>query len=251
MSAVSVQDRGRVRIIYLDRPERRNALNVDDRLSLIEALRLADEQAGAIVLAGTGGTFSAGGDIHGMSQDPAKARHGLDVINTLARHLIAGKLPVVAAVEGGAYGLGLALVAGSDIAVAGRSALFSTAFAKIGLSSDTGLAYTLPLRVGRARARKLLLMSPTFDADEAERLGVIDLVVDDATALDSAIDVATRLAELSAPMVAGLRRILLQPDQSLEGILEAEAALQVELLTGPNFTEGRAAFLERRRPKFR
>jgi 2-(1,2-epoxy-1,2-dihydrophenyl)acetyl-CoA isomerase len=250
MSAVRTEDRGHVRILTIDRPERRNALDLQDRVDLLDALTAADREARAIVLTGAGAVFCAGGDIRSMSQDREVARHRLEVVNAVVRQMITGEQPIVAAVEGGAYGLGLALAAACDLVVAGRSATFSTSFAKIGLAPDTGLAYTLPLRVGVGRTRELLLTARTFDAAEALRIGAVETVVDDGAALDRAVEVASRMAELSAPMVSGVRRILGQADQSLEAVLAAEAETQVELLTGPEFAEGRAAFLERRRPDF-
>lgn len=248
--AVRVEDRGHVRILTLDRPERRNALDLADRLDLLAALRAADQEARAAVLTGAGSVFSAGGDIRSMSQDRDVARQRLEVVNAVVRQLVNGERPVVAAVEGGAYGLGLALAAACDLVVAGRSATFSTSFGKIGLGPDTGLAYTLPQRVGKGRARELLLTVRTFDAAEAERIGAVETVVDDGRALEHAVELASRLAGLSAPMVTGTRRLLGQADQSLDGVLEAEADLQVELLAGPQFAEGRAAFLEHRRADF-
>lgn len=250
MSAVVVEDRGPVRILTIDRPARRNALDLDDRLELLDALKAADREARAIVLTGAGTVFCAGGDIRSMSQDPEVARQRLEVVNAVVRQMVTGERPIVAAVEGGAFGLGLALAAACDVVVAGRSAAFSTSFAKIGLAPDTGLSYTLPLRVGRGRTRELLLTARTFDAVEAERIGLVETLVDDGAALEAAAAAATALAELSAPMVAGVRRLLAQPDQSLEGLLAAEADTQVELLGGPQFAEGRAAFLERRPPDF-
>ena len=250
MSAVIAEDRGPVRVLTIDRPARRNALDLDDRLDLLDALQTADREARAIVLTGAGAVFCAGGDIRSMSQDPEVARRRLEVVNAVARQIVTGQRPVVAAVEGGAFGLGLALAAACDIVAAGRSASFSTSFAKIGLAPDTGLAYTLPLRVGRGRTRELLLTARTFDAVEAERIGVVEHLVDDGAALETAVSTATALAELSAPMISGVRRLLTQPDQSLEGVLATEADTQVELLSGPQFAEGRAAFLERRTPNF-
>jgi enoyl-CoA hydratase/carnithine racemase len=250
MSAVAVEDRGHVRVLTIDRPGRRNALDLEDRLELLEALRAADREARAVVLTGAGAVFCAGGDIRSMSQDREVARRRLEVVNAVVRQMVTGDRPIVAAVEGGAYGLGLALAAACDIVVASRSASFSTSFAKIGLAPDTGLAYTLPLRVGRGRTRELLLTARTFDASEAERLGVVETLVDEGSALETAVATATRLADLSPPMVSGVRRLLVQPDQSLEAVLATEAETQVELLAGPHFAEGRAAFLERRTPDF-
>ncbi|MER6941040.1 enoyl-CoA hydratase/isomerase family protein, partial [Nocardioides sp. NPDC000441] len=99
--AVRVEDRGHVRILTLDRPERRNALDLADRLDLLTALRAADHEARAVVLTGAGSVFSAGGDIRSMSQDRDVARQRLDVVNAVVRQLVTGDRPVIAAVEGG------------------------------------------------------------------------------------------------------------------------------------------------------
>jgi len=250
MSGVLVRDEGPVRIITLNRPERRNALDLPDRADLLDALVDADRTARAIVLTGAAPTFSSGGDIRSMSADPEVGRRRLDLVNAVARQMITSSTPLVAAVEGGAFGLGLSLACATDLVVAGRSARFAASFARIGLVPDTGLCYTLPQRVGRARARQLLLTARTVDSSEAVQLGLVDELVDDGEALVRALKLADRLATLSAPMTAGLRRILSQPDQSLEALLAAEAEVQLELFAGPEFAEGRSAFLERRRPDF-
>ena len=251
-TAVLTEDRGHVRILTLNRPERRNALDLADRGALLAALEEADSDTGAraLVLTGAGPVFSAGGDIASMSPDPEVARIRLDTVNRIARQMLTAGTPVVAAVEGGAYGLGLSLSCACDTVVAGRGADFAASFARIGLVADTGLFYSLPKRVGAARARQLLMNARTVPAEEAERIGLADEVVDDGAALERAVAVAARLARWSAPMVAATRRILSQPDQSLEALLAAEAEAQIELLAGPESAEGRAAFLERRRADF-
>lgn len=249
MSGVRVEDRGAVRILTLDRPEARNALGRAERRALRDALARAGEESRAIVLAGAGPVFCAGGDLRTMSQERSVARARLAEVGDLVRELIAGERSVVAAVEGGAYGLGLALALACDVVVAGRSARFCTAFAKVGLAPDTALAYTLPLRVGRGRALDLLLTARTVGAEEGERIGLVETVVDDGAALERALAIATSIADLSPAMVTGTRRILAQADRSLDGVLAAEADLQVELLAGDQFAERRAAFLEHRRPE--
>ena len=250
LSAVKVEDHGHVRVLTLDLPDRRNALDLSGRRELLAALRAADDQARAIVLTGTGPVFCAGGDIRSMTADPEIARARLDAVGALARQLINGSRPVVAAVEGGAFGLGLALASACDLVVSGNSAKYSTSFAKIGLAPDSGLSYTLPLRVGTGRARELLLTARTVDAAEAAGLGLVEEVVADGQALARAIELAGRLAQLSAPMVSGVRRLFAQPDRSLDGLLATEAETQVALLAGAEFAEGKAAFLERRHPDF-
>ncbi|MGJ9422853.1 enoyl-CoA hydratase/isomerase family protein [Aeromicrobium sp. CF3.5] len=250
--AVLVEDHDPVRVLTLNRPERRNALDLDDRRELIAALEAAAAAPSvrALVLTGAAGTFCAGGDIRSMSPDPEVGRVRLDLVNRIARSLAHGPLPVVAAVEGGAHGLGLALATACDLSVTGRSAVFAASFLRIGLTADTGLLHTLPLRVGPARARALMLTARTVRTDEAERIGLVDEVVDDGAALARAIELADDLARLSRTAVAATRRILSAAEQDLESVLAAEAAEQLDLLAGPGFAEGRSAFMQRRPADF-
>jgi enoyl-CoA hydratase/carnithine racemase len=251
--AVRVADHGGVRLLTLDRPERRNALDLPDRRELLAALRdaRADVSCRALVLTGAGAVFSAGGDISSMSPDPAVSNERLDLVNQVARELGTTDLPVLSAVEGGAFGLGLSLACAGDLVVAGASAAFSASFAKIGLVADTGLTWSLSRRVGPARARALLLTARTVEADEAERIGLIDEVVPDGSTLERALELANRLASFSAPATAATKQLMLRCDDPLDDVLEAEKRIQVGLLAGADFAEGRSAFLERRSPDFR
>lgn len=251
--AVLVTDHGDVRVLTLDRPERRNALDLGDRRELVAALRAAsaDSRCRALVLTGSGEFFSAGGDISSMSPDPAVARERLDLANQVARELVGTDLPVLSAVEGGAFGLGLSLACAGDLVVAGASASFAASFARIGLVSDTGLSWTLPRRIGPGRARTMLLTARTVRADEAERIGLVDELVEDGSALERALELATQVASFSAPATVATKRMMVHCDDPLDEMLDLEARVQVELLGGADFAEGRAAFLERRSAAFR
>lgn len=250
--AVLVSNDGPVRTLTLNRPERRNALDLDDRRDLLAALTEAEGDDGcrAVVLTGAGGVFSAGGDIRSMSQDPDAARVRLAVISDIARALIRCATPVIAAVEGGAFGLGLSLAAACDHVVAADNARFVASFAKIGLVADGGLFWTLAQRVGPGRARELILFATEIDAPEAQRIGLVSEIVPRAAVLDRARERAAQLAAAAPGMVAGTKRIFAQEKQDLDSILAAETEVQVALLGGDDFAEGRAAFLERRTPNF-
>jgi 2-(1,2-epoxy-1,2-dihydrophenyl)acetyl-CoA isomerase len=247
MSGVTIRDQEHVRVVALSRPERRNALNLEDRLELRDALLTKPANIRAMVITG-GDFFCSGGDISSMSPDPAVAHERLSVINSVVRVIVGGDVPVVAAVEGGAYGLGFGLAMACDFVIAGESASFAASFARLGLGPDTGLSYTLPSRIGRARTRDLLLTARVIKSPEAANLGVVDEVVADGTATEVAVARAESLARLSLPMLQEVRSLLQQPDQTLEAMLEGEARAQVRLLESVEFQEGRAAFLQRRRP---
>ncbi|MGD6756423.1 enoyl-CoA hydratase/isomerase family protein [Streptomyces sp. BH105] len=250
--AVDVRCEGPVHTLTLNRPARRNALDLADRRELRTALRESerDPECRAIVLTGAGEVFCAGGDIRSMSQDPDVARERLAVVNDVARALVRSAKPVVAAVRGGAYGLGLGLAAACDYVVAADDARFAASFAKIGLTADSGLSWSLAQRVGPARAKEVILFAEDLNAAEAQRIGLVSEIVASEKVAVRARERAERLSAASPAMVAATKRIFAQEAQDLDAVLDAEAEAQVALLGGEGFAEGRAAFLERRRPVF-
>ena len=151
---------GATAILTLDYPARRNALALPMRAALIAAMERieADRDIRAVVLTGSGGTFSAGGDISGMdAADFAAGRERFRTTNRLVRLLIESSKPVIAAVEGWAAGAGLGLALCCDTIVAGSGARFMAGFGRVGLVGDFALLHTLPRRVGEGRARQILL----------------------------------------------------------------------------------------------
>ncbi|MFD7292849.1 enoyl-CoA hydratase/isomerase family protein [Streptomyces sp. NPDC059897] len=250
--AVDIRCEGPVHTLTLNRPARRNALDLADRRELLAGLRESerDPECRAIVLAGAGEVFCAGGDIRSMSQDPDVARERLAVVGDVARALVCSAKPVVAAVRGGAYGLGLGLAAACDYVVAADDARFAASFAKIGLTADSGLSWSLAQRVGPARAKEIILFAEDLNAAEAQRIGLVSEIVAAEKVAARARERAERLAAASPAMVAATKRIFAQEAQDLDAVLDAEAEAQVALLAGEGFAEGRAAFLERRRPVF-
>ncbi|MDI2098708.1 enoyl-CoA hydratase/isomerase family protein [Ruicaihuangia caeni] len=241
---ILVRDHHDIRVITLQFPERRNALDLPARVELLHALRAAELQARAIVLTGANGFFSAGGDIRTMSDDPIEAGERLDVLAAIAQQIVHSSTPVVAAVEGGAYGMGLSLVSGATYVVGARSARFEASFGKIGLAPDTGLTWTLPRRIGPAKARRMMLTLLTLTGQTALEAGLVDELVDDGDALGRAMDVAGTLSRLSAPMVAGVSRLLAHEAGSLAEAAAAEGRVQSELLRSRESIDLRARFLE-------
>lgn len=247
-----VVDHGPVRVITLNRPERRNAIDVPDRLELLDRLREAFNNPGtrAVVVTGAGRVFCAGGDISSMDADAETLDRRLGLAGELARLLIDSPVPLVAAINGGAYGLGLSIAMTCDVVLADESARFASSFGKLGLVADTGLAWSLSQRVGRARARELILSSRTVQVDEALRLGMVDHVEPAESLQERAMAVAEHLAAQSAPMLAATREIFADPDFTLENVLRHEKTTQLRLLAGNDFREGRAAFSEGRATSF-
>lgn len=233
--------------ITLNLAHKRNALNLSDRIALIEALREAesDNRCVAVVLTGAGPTFCAGGDIASMTSDPEAARVRLAVLADLTNALVRNKKPIIAAVNGGAFGLGLSLAAASDYIVAGRDARFVASFGKLGLVADTGLFWSLSQRVGASRAKVLILWGTELSADEAHRIGLVNECTEPGQELDRALEVGACFVDMSPPMVSSTKQIFAQADQGIDAILQAEAEAQLRLLATEEFAERQQAFLDR------
>ncbi|MDT5352302.1 MAG: 2-(1,2-epoxy,2-dihydrophenyl)acetyl-CoA isomerase [Mycobacterium sp.] len=251
---VLVHDDAAVRTITLNRPQKRNAIDMELRIALAEAIESADRDPAVrvIILTGAGPAFCSGGDISTMHRMPPE--HALDRVQ-LAQHVIraiwATPKPVLAAVEGSAYGAGTALAAACDRVVAARDATFATTFTNVGLAGDMGISISLPARVGVARARQMLMLPAPIPAPEALELGLIDVVVERGQALESARRDAGQLA--AGPQHAyGVIKALLTNPNTIDPfeLLDREATCQSELFDTDDFAEGIAAFREQRRPVF-
>jgi enoyl-CoA hydratase len=203
-----------VAVITLNKPDRLNALSYPMVDQLHDALDEVDgdDACKVVVLTGAGRGFCAGLDLRDFGVPPAVGTHrhrhagitGQAYLANLAMHIHDTPQIVIAAVNGHAHGGGLALAAACDLRLAARSATFSSAFIKTGLSgTDVGITYFLPRLIGASRAFDLIVTGRTIDADEAERIGLLSRVVDDDVLAAEALDTATTVAGYTA---FGLRR---------------------------------------------
>src|ERR1700761_8234964 len=251
---VLIDDNAAVRTVTLNRPEKRNAIDIELRIALAEAIESADSDPAirVVLVTGAGPMFSSGGDISTMQRMPAeRALERVQLAQRVIRAIWATPKPVLAAVEGSAYGAGAALAAACDRVVAARDATFATTFTNIGLAGDMGAFVSLPARIGAARTRQMLLLPAPISAAEAFDLGLVDAVVAPGQALESARGDARRLA--TGPRCAyGVIKALLANPGTIDPIelLEREARCQSELFDSDDFAEGTAAFREKRRPVF-
>lgn len=254
LNDVHVTDHGAVRVLAVDRPDRRNALSTDTVTELETALRAAGDDAGvaAVVLTGIGEHFSAGGDIAtildrigtGDDQDL------LDLMRAFHRLVVEiweSRLPVVAAVSGVAYGGAFNLALACDLVVLAEDARLCQVFVKRGVVPDVGGAYLLPRLVGMQRAKELMLLAPEIGARRAYDLGLANAVAADAeAALASAIGMAEQLAVLPAYTIALTKKLVNHSaDIDLRSSLELEAVTQAAALRSAPAEAGFRAFRER------
>ncbi|GAA4642619.1 enoyl-CoA hydratase/isomerase family protein [Gordonia humi] len=250
---VRTEDHGPVRLITLDRPERRNAIDLPLRTQLAEAVESAarDDAVRAIVVTGAGGVFCSGGDISTMRRmPPAQSRPRTEKAQRVIRAIWATPKPVIAAVEGAAYGAGASLALACDRVVAGEGTRISTAFTGVGLAGDMGIFASLPARVGPARARQLMLMPRAVASTEALELGLVDNVVPAGEALTAALADAQTLARGPLRAYGVIKAMFADPLPMTPEVLERELGNQVELFDSDDFAEGVAAFHEKRPARF-
>ena len=229
---LEVETQGAMAIIRLNRPEVRNAINDQMRQELIAAFDWADRTAAvrAVILTGAGKGFCSGGDIGGMRarlqapQDEVafngwtrqkQTHRGIEAIHGCTK-------PVIAALNGAAFGLGLDMALACDFIVAAEGAKMSMSFLKRGLVPDGGGMYFLPRRVGLPRAKELILSGRVVDTDEALAIGLVDRVVAPEALLSVCLDWAAELTQGSPVAIALTKSIL---DKTFESTDEEVFAL--------------------------
>ena len=250
-------------LLTLDRPDRLNAMTAE----LVEQLHghldaiAVDHSVRTVILTGAGRGFCAGLDLSGYGTTPhteglGRTQAGLATqrhIASLIPHLRSLPQPVIAAVNGPAAGGGFALVLGSDIRIAARSARFNAAFIRIGLSAcDIGTSWLLPRLVGASRAQELMLTGRVFDADEAYRIGLVVDLVDDDALLATAVAKAEQVMANSPFGVAltkeGMWSALEIP--GMQAAIDLENRQQIMASATADHREAMRAFFERRPPEF-
>ncbi|MAO90033.1 MAG: enoyl-CoA hydratase [Rhodospirillales bacterium] len=252
-SAVSIVNHKGVRVITMDQPDTRNALTPDLRDALLGSMEdaVADADCRAIVLTGSGKSFCAGGDLNSLPEsDPAAIRLRLSTSHRLVRLVAAGPKPVVAAVQGYAFGAGLSLACACDLVFATPNASFGAVFGKVGLTGDMGLLWSLPQRIGIAETKRLMFRSGTLTAAQALQLGLVDEVAQEGDVVDAAVAAAGAFLETAPLSIAAAKDILARGPAPLDDVLKAEIDHQILLFSSRDFSEGRRAFQERRQPGF-
>lgn len=252
-----------VALITLNRPSALNALSRELFAAIHATLDeiAVDQECRAVVLTGAGRAFCAGGDMEefGRLLDGARSgdvsafwdyqRHSADLVPKLRRL----PQPVVAAVNGPAVGGGLSLTCASDIRLASTEAYFAAAGQRVGLSAaDMGVGWLLPRMIGLGRAQELMLTGRRFDADEALAFGLLADAVRPDELLETAIDLAGRLADGPAFATRVTKEAVWNALEipSMRAMMDVENRHQAMLIQGPEHREGVSAFLAGRAPDY-
>lgn len=238
------------------RPRAGNAMSMAFMEALHDAVSIAVNDPGtrAILIEAEGPHFCVGGDVKDFGSEDnagpymaALAGRLHDAIKLLTAH----PAPVVAAVHGVAAGAGLSLVAGADIAIAGRSATFVMAYGALGLTADGGATWFLPRTIGLRRTQEMAFTGRRLNAEEAERHGLVTRIVKDHRVVQEARDVALSVARGPTSAFGAVKALLAsQGGSTLSDHLDAECADIVKARVRSDAREGVAAFLGKRAPEF-
>ena len=246
-----------VATITLNRPEHKNAINADMTRELAEVvIQVRDsDEIRALVITGSGGSFCAGGDIKAMlaSRDNQPERQArMRFHHRWLEQLIHLDKPVIAAVDGPAFGAGFGLALAADMIIASDNARFCMAFMKIGLVPDFAALYTLPRVVGLQRAKEIMYSARTIEADEAVALGIaLEKVAPDALA-GRAQAIAASLAQASPTAFAQTKRALNGSQlNDLKTMLDIELTSQSVAFATREHNDAVDGFLAKQPPAFK
>jgi len=241
-----------VGLIRINRPEARNALNLEVRRLIGEHLTAMtdDDSVRCIVLTGNEKSFAAGADIKEMA-DAGTIDMLLRGTQKMWRTIYGCPKPVIAAVSGFALGGGCELAMTCDIIVAGESAKFGQPEVKIGIIPGGGGTQRLPRTIGKYKAMRYVLTGDLFGAKEAFEMGLVSEIVPDAEVEKRAVAMAAQIAELAPLAIQQTKESVLRGmDASLETGLTLETRTLQMLFASKDQKEGMAAFIEKRKPKF-
>ncbi|HSW08959.1 enoyl-CoA hydratase/isomerase family protein [Aquabacterium sp.] len=259
LQALDYQVQDHVATITLNRPQARNAISAEMKAALAEVVPaiVADSSVRAVILTGAGGAFCAGGDLRGMAEArPTMTHEGwrqrmLDVQPWLSA-LIQLDRPVIAAVDGAAYGAGFGLALAADFVLASPRARFCLSFMRVGLGPDFGAVYTLPRVVGVQRAKELMLSAREVDAEEALKLGIVMEVLPAESLMPRARALARSFAGASPLATRLIKQDVAQSLASdLPTMLALEAEHQAQCFGSAYQADAVQRFLDKQPPAFR
>lgn len=253
MAELLSESDGRIHRLTLNRPTRRNALTPELARALAQEIEQIEEmgECRVILLGGAGGHFCAGLDLRwleslGGTPRIADLQHGLSDFQSAILAIVRCPIPVLAVVQGTAAGFGFDLALACDMRLAGNSASFTSAFARMGLVPDGGSTFTLPRLVGIGRAMRVLMTDESIDAQTAHAIGLVEEVIEE-NQLDAGVTrIVGRLTSAAESSVRAIKRLSrAQEVGALEQALSSEGAAQLQALQSAEFRSRLEAFTAR------
>ena len=262
------EERERVGIITLDRPDRYNALTfavyreLTDLFTVIDRRSLDPEGAGALVIRGEGKAFCSGGDVEDIitrlfNRDMQGLLHFTRMTGELIHAIRRCKTPVVASIKKVAAGAGAVISLACDLRVMGSKSFFAYLFPQVGLSgADMGASWLLPRVVGFGRASEILLLGERVYAERCAQIGLANRIIDDSEDPNKVDEAAFELALAIAQkphFATRMTKTMLQQEQDMSfgDAIEAEAQAQTICMQHPDFREANDAWLAKREPRWK
>ena len=251
--AITFEERDGIGIITMNQPKRRNALSPEmraDFAKLLPSLQF-NTGLGAIILKGTEGVFCAGGDLNALAEDLGKRDTSLDRQRFYHHHewfqkLLNLEIPVIAAVDGAAYGAGFSIALSADFILCSDRAKMCCVFPRIGLVPDLGAFFTLPRMVGLQRAKEIMFTGRPLDAQEAKELGIAMEVHGTDYLMDATMELAGRLCKANTRAIGATKRIVNQSfNLDAQALIEMEAAAQAVQLSSDYHQNAIKGFLNK------
>ncbi|MDX1735944.1 MAG: enoyl-CoA hydratase [Halioglobus sp.] len=249
---IAVEFEAGVLQIRINRPHKKNALHGPMYTRMADLLEEAGrtQEVRVIYITGSPDCFSSGNDVSTFGADDATSADELPAVRFL-RTIAHSEVPIVAAVNGPAIGVGTTMLMHCDVVIAGEDAVFQTPFVDLGVSPEAASSFLMPLRLGYLRAAEMLLQGEAFDAQKASDCGLVNRVCDSADYQREALATAQRLAAAPPTSLRATKRVLRAP--LIPGIEEAmgrENAEFARCMESPEFAEAITAFMERRPADF-
>lgn len=247
--------RARVLEVILSAPGKLNALDETGHRELGDVFRDADKDSdvSVILLRGEGGVFSAGGDLAMVERMANDWHHRTRIwreASDLVYNVVNCMKPVVTAIEGPCVGAGLAAAMVSDVTIAGKKARIIDGHTRLGVAAGDHSAIVWPLLCGMAKAKYYLLTCDALTGEEAERIGLVSMAVDDAKVMETALGVCDKLVAGPPAAIRWTKHALNNWLRLAGPTFDASLAMEFMGFSGPEVQEGLAALKEKRRPKF-
>lgn len=256
------EQKGRVGIVTLNRPDRLNAWTYDMNDEIVDAIERCNEDpgVGAVVITGAGRGFCAGADMQGFNRgieereaggDGPEARAAARRREPLHTFLRRSK-PLIAAVNGPSIGVGMTMTLPMDLRIASDKARFSMRFIRMGITPEVASTLYLPQIVGLASALDLILTARIIEADEAYRMGLVSRLVPHDRLMDETLELANEIANNPTECVVEGKRMVHQHmvEQDVDAVVAEENRTFARVQRGPAHKEAVRAFLEKRQPEF-